>query len=69
MKIFFIPVDETNNEEYENMHEIVPDYNLPNNSNQQSTMLRINRSNDFSFHIRQELESNDPLTHMEVLVI
>ena len=46
----FTPVDLTsNNEEYENVDEIIPDYNLPIDLNQQSIM-NTDIQNDFTFH-------------------
>ena len=44
----FVPVDQTNCEEYENMDEIIPEYNLISNYNRQSRMCTDRRMTSLS---------------------
>ena len=47
----FEPIDNTNNEEFVNIDEIIPEYMVPTtNESTESSTCRVSKINDFSFH-------------------
>ena len=46
----FAPIDETDSEEYENVDEIIPEYNPVISTSNRPSRMCTNKKNDFSFH-------------------